>query len=663
MTNGSGATTRVQALIFAALLIVCTAATIRAVFFDPSIPFVTRSGDGEWIAPPIPFTTNLIAVDPSAPPVFTFVKRFDADGAGQSAVLRGRAVSELRLSLNGQSLPTASGRRSWKQPFEIDVSGALREGRNELRAAVGHGYGPPLLQLRLALGNRNIETDASWQVVPPRGNPVAAVLASDTAPHPQAHFVPEPGQILRERATIVLLLFVGGALGAFVYMRSATPRVAERLPAITLGTMTGFWLLLFVSKLSRMPLLLGFDAMGHLHNIDHLVEHGAISPPGDGFSSYHPPVFYLFASAFVGLTGVTQESGAGQLVYRLVPFACGLANVWLTYVFARRLWPGEPLRPSLAVATAGLLPMNLYMSAYVSNEAMHGMWISLACVLTAVILQRPDPTTRQQLGLGTVLGLGLLTKFTSLMLAPIFAGFVALRALVTDRADAPRVAQRVAIILGTAAVISSWFYLRNWIVYDNPFVWNLNVPGAPTWWMLPGFHTADYYLDFGDALRHPYFAGFSSFWDGFYSTLWGDGLVAGMIELATRHRFWNYDFMTLTYWLAFPASLLMLAGFAKTVRDSFTRPEPEARWVRSLITTLLSILVFSLFFITLRLPFYAQVKAPYVLAAVLPLSIVSAEGLAWLPRQLTGPHFTIVRVAYAGWLTTLAGTIVLAFLG
>ena len=182
------------------------------------------------------------------------------------------------------------------------------------------------------------------------------------------------------------------------------------------------------------------------------------------------------------------------------------------------------------------------------------------------------------------------------------------------------------------------------------------------WWQQPGFHTSSYYTSFGDALSHPFFAGRVSFWDGFYSTLWGDGLVAGMARLATRHDAWSYDFMTAGYWLAFPASILVIAGFARAGRYCVDEIDPGRRLAMSLLVAFLYTAVFALFAITFQLAYYAQAKAFYVLSAIVPLSLVGGLGLSWAPERLTSSVWAPILIPYWGWLATLAGSLVLAFL-
>ena len=62
---------------------------------------------------------------------------------------------------------------------------------------------------------------------------------------------------------------------------------------------------------------------------------------------------------------------------------------------------------------------------------------------------------------------------------------------------------------------------------------------------------------------------------------------------------------------------------------------------------------------------YAQVKAFYAIATVVPLSLTIALGLGAIPERLVRSGRGKPRPAlavYYGWLGTLAGVIVLAFL-
>ena len=306
------------------------------------------------------------------------------------------------------------------------------------------------------------------------------------------------------------------------------------------------------------------------------------------------------------------------------------------------------------------------MSAYVSTEPLLAAWVSGALALATAILLADRVRFAGLAWLTLLLGAALLTKFTALAVVPIIAFFVALRAWWLD-AHGPGMALAWMVgLLGGAALISGWFYTRNWLLFGDPLVWNLDVPGAATWWMRPGFHTADWYLGFGEALAHPLYAGFASFWDGVYSTLWGDGLVGGMAAPHTRHGMWNDHFQWLTYPLALPATLAMAAGSARLWIGSLRDESPARRLVLSMLVTVLFVLAFSLVLISLRLAFYAQAKAFYLLCAGLPLAIAGAEGLGAVTRwtaQATGPGRRILHCAWVGWMAALGTCIVAAHLG
>jgi len=142
--------------------------------------------------------------------------------------------------------------------------------------------------------------------------------------------------------------------------------------------------------------------------------------------------------------------------------------------------------------------------------------------------------------------------------------------------------------------------------------------------------------------------------------------VAGMARASTRHEFWNHPFQGLTYLLALPVTGVMAAGAIRLWQRSLVDPSLGRRLVLSMHTAVLFGLAFSLLLISLRLPFYAQAKAFYLLCAVLPLALASAEGLGgaarWLGRS-SGPWPRALRCMGLGWLTSLAACIVLAHLG
>jgi hypothetical protein len=478
--------------------------------------------------------------------------------------------------------------------------------------------------------------------------------------------------VLIEKGRVLLLLFVLGAAAHLALVRALPRRARARLPEGVLAAATLFWLLVYALRSTTLPVLMGFDVPGHLAYIDFLLARHALPLATDGWAMYHPPLAHATVAALVALFDVTGDDTAARWLYRLPSFLSGLGNVWAAWYTARLLFPNRPLRVALCTGFAALLPMNLYMSAYVSNEPLHAFLVSASLCLACAAILRRETSPGRLAGLAVALGLAILTKFTALIAVPVCASFVALKewllpaspagTLPSRRGLARALAIGAAVALG-AATLGGWFYARNFALFGRPVVGNWNLPGPRVWWQQPGFHTLDYYTHFGQALANPFFSSRASFWDSVYSTFWGDGLAAGVVRLANRHGAWNYEYMTAVYGLALPATLLLVAGFGRALHFACSGRDLARRLAMSLLVSFGYLASFALFAITFELPFYGQAKAFYVLSTFVPISTAAGLGLAWPFESLRGSRWLALRTIYAGWLCALAGALVLAFLG
>lgn len=660
--------TRLQLVSAIALLAGSIGWLLYAAFASPDVAFLT--GGPQWIMVDTPLDSNAIHVDLNRVPEVRFEKRFTLDEPAPAAELRARAIALAEFVVNGRSLHADAPDESWRRTRTIPLGDALTIGENTLEVRVRNARGPALLQLEVldGVGGSLLETDASWRALASaRGRAglvrVKTTNAVDTRPHPQSAGMPSSGALLVRHAGVLGLLFALSALLSLALSRSLSEPARGRAPQWVLGAATVFWLAVYTLKSTGLPVVMGFDIVGHLQYIDFLLEKRALPLATDGWSTYHPPLGHLVTAAIAAAPGLARESVAAQWLYRLPMFLAGLGNVFAVYFVGRRLFPGDPLRQSLATGFAALLPMNLYMSAYVSNEPLHSFLVSLCLLLAVGLLVGERSPARRVAGLAAALGLAIATKFTALVAVPLAAGFLGAKVWLVDRAPLGRAVAVGGALLFGAGLVGGWPYVRNWVLLGRPVVGNWDLPGNRVWWEQPGFHTFDYYASFGESLRRPFFAGYHSFWDGLYSTFWADGLVAGMIRLATRHDAWNYDFVTLGSWLAFPATVALALGFGRALRFCLRGDDLRRRVAMSLLVTFLYALSFALLSITLRLPYYAQAKAFYVLSAIVPLSVVAALGLAWVPERLTAPRWIAVRLLYWGWLGTLAGALGLSFLG
>ncbi len=668
--EASARITRWQLGLAALGLVSAIAWIAHAIHVDPNVVFLTRTGDPRWITPRSSIDTDGIRVDASDAPVVSFVRRFVLEEVPAAATLQLRAVGHGRVLLNEtevwRSEPQSrepSWKSSWKRSQVVRLSRELLAGDNEVRVEVANLRGPALLQLRIAdLQDRIlVETDPTWRAIGADGRVLETERAVDTRPNPESFTLPATASLLVDHAPVLVLLFALGAMLAFALARSLGSRARAHAPEAVLGAATLFWIAVYAFKSTSLPVVMGFDINGHLAYIDFLLERRALPVATDGQSMYHPPLAHALIAGLVAIFDLAREGAAARWLYRLPGFLAGLANVWLVWLTAKKLFRDDPLRTSLAIAFAALLPMNLYSSAYVSNEPLHAALVSAALSISCGLLIAGGAPPLRVAALAATLGLAILTKFTALLCVPLVAGFIALKARAVDELTWPRAIARGAALASGVAVVGGWFYLRSWMHLGRPVVGNWDLAGS-AWWEQPGFHTADYYTSFGQALSHPYFAGYASFWDGVYSTFWADGLVSGMLRIATRHDAWNWEWMTLGGWLAFPATLLLVAGAVRAASLCLRERDPGRRLAMSLLVAFGGTAFFALLAITFRLPYYAQAKAFYVLCAIVPLSVFAGLGLSWPLEQLR-ERAAPIRFIYWGWLGTLAGSLVLAFLG
>jgi hypothetical protein len=623
------------------------AALLARCGLSSELPFVVQRVEAPWIMAPAPVSAALMQWGEARVPVTSFTRRFEA--AGEPVRLRIRTLGDARVFLNGQALASLA-RRGRRGPAEaaVDLSARLAPGPNELRVDVSNRMGPGLLSVA---GPTALATGAEWWVAVGGDRPAAAVRADDTRRNPLALVVETPAEALRQHRDALLACFVLGA-GAFWLARRAPQRTAEWLDLVAPVLASTAWLYVFGAKLWRIPLAVGFDARHHVAYVEQLLASGSLPRAAEGWSTYHPPLFYALA-AFVSLLG-------GDTALRALPFAAGLGVVWAAWWLARRLAP-QPGAPALATLFAATLPVNLYSAAYFSNEALHAALAGAALAAAVAFLLQPRTSLAGIVLAAALFGLAALTKFTALLALPVALAFLAAKLAWVERVGLGRSLAALALFAGVCSALSGWFYARTWQDYGMPVLGNWALPGDDQqWWQQPGFHTPAYYLSFGEALVHPYLSGFVSFWDSLYSTFWGDGFVAGRTDPSARHDFWHYGFMSAGFLMALPATALLLLGAVRLGARALRDPDPRMRLAAGFAASASWAVLLVFAALTAELPFFAQAKAAYLLMLTPPLGVAFALGFGaaddWLARAGTA-----ARAALHGWLAAFAATLYLGF--
>ncbi len=633
----------------------------HAALRSPDVPFIFSAAT-PWIWPPIPAQTGTRWLDQSRPRAGLFERHFLVDRIQSPVMLQVRAMRDLVLHVNGHEVALA-GRdpERWKEATAVDIAPLLVTGDNILRAEVRNPYGVGLLQLRIDGTVEPIVTDERW-LAAWEGEPLApAAIADDGARLPDSTALPAPLAGIRQHALALLALFLGGMI-VFLGLRGRSGAQAWT-PTIALALVGVFWVWLFLGKITRIPSDAGFDAPAHLAYIASILHEGTLPLADQGLQTYQPPLFHATTALLLALVRTAQGSPAQRAVLSLLPVLSGLGMAFVAAAMARLLVPDSPGMQAGAIVVAGLLPMNLTLAASVSNEAPHALLASLALLAALRALLATSTTRRDDWVLGLLLGLALLTKYTSAILVPILVGAVALKRWIVERAPPLPIAAGAARALAAVAGLAGWVYVRNWLYFGDPFVWSLNAWPGKTLWQFPDFHTLGYFLRFGDSLTQPWYSGFHSFWDSLYTTLWGDGTLGGAGGVEYFHGRWRCDWMAAVFLLALPATGFVAMGWIRAGVGALRDASLGRRLALSLLVGLPPLLIASLVNINLHYPFWSFGKAFYALFLTPTLALFGVLGFDALDRVLARRAGSALRSLPWGWAVAFLGSIALSYGG
>ncbi|MGI8483028.1 MAG: ArnT family glycosyltransferase, partial [Thermomicrobiales bacterium] len=148
---------------------------------------------------------------------------------------------------------------------------------------------------------------------------------------------------------------------------------------------------------------------------------GKIMPTGWIYTANHPPLYYLMMTPLYWLTEhQTPEEQLTWFRYAAIPF--GMLTVLFAYLTVRALFPNDP-RQFLAITVPAIVafqPQVSYEAAMLNNDILAIALTSAVIWLTAIGLRKRFPVWNCVL-IGTVLGLALLAKTTSMTVAALIA--------------------------------------------------------------------------------------------------------------------------------------------------------------------------------------------------------------------------------------------------
>jgi len=410
----------------------------------------------------------------------------------------------------------------------------------------------------------------------------------------------------------------------------------------------------YVNNVIVLPSLRAPDGFGHFTYIWYLATVGSVPWATEGWSFFHPPLYYAFMASVWKLLPAVDPVIRLKIGTGIIAFL-GIAQAGVAYLIVRRCLPTNRIAQLLAIGLMLFLPLQLFTAGYIGNERLNAVFCGTSLLALLWLLDRPVWT--RAAAFGVLLGLALLVKFTALPIvagsfATIFLSFLRRRELVPGL--------KLLVVVSIAMLsVCGWYYARNIDRYGTPFQMSRDTEmvqrvehfqtkgkrdlleyvlfdpliitspqwprGLPIYGKLPPGAVRS-------SLRE-------SVWTGVYANAWFDGLGGQVVpninnDSATRHL------GQLILALALVPTLLVLIGIGTTIRKLWRDGWSDVHGAM-LITFVAMMTVF--IYGTKVVVLHAAIKATYLT----PVSVIFAFWLAVGFDSVRKVHEGVARGAMA----------------
>jgi 4-amino-4-deoxy-L-arabinose transferase-like glycosyltransferase len=340
------------------------------------------------------------------------------------------------------------------------------------------------------------------------------------------------------------------------------------------------------------------------------------------YEFHQPPLYYALVTPIFLV-------GNGQLIIlRIISVLLGAGTVILSFHTGRTVFTDYTQIGLGAMALTAFVPMHTAILASVNNDALAGLLFA-GILLLLMRRLRPDgvPTTWDNLLLGVLLGLVLVTKVTVYIAVPL----VGLTLLFLTFVRRHQLLVPAITVFGIAALIALPWYIRNATLYGGFDVLGLQRHDAV---VVGQLRTSDFLAETGGSQYLVRFATttFQSFWGQF-------GWMAVPMDPRTYR---------LLVTLTLAAGSGLVAYLVSQWRAGIAPAQKQMLALLGLSTafTMLAYMWYNLSFV--------QFQGRYLFTAIVPLAIFGAIGLheASRPRRqlvlTSGLLLAMVVVAWGG---------------
>lgn len=355
------------------------------------------------------------------------------------------------------------------------------------------------------------------------------------------------------------------------------------------------------------------------------------------YEFHQPPLYYLLAVPLFNL------SDGSLLALRLGSVVLGAGVVTLAWGIARMIFPHRPAVYFGTAAFVAFTPMHVAILASVNNDALAELILAaLLFLLTRRVMHPGSATSRGDIALGVLLGLGLITKTTVYIAVPLTAVALWLAAKGTERrggeeteeqrsggteeqgrgwgfkgVDWPTLARQASIVFGVALAMALPWYARNVTLYGNLDILGLGRHDAV---VVGQLRTADLLAQVGwqTYLQNLLTTTFHSFW----------GQFGWMAVPMSERVYLALTLLTVTAFVGFLLGIRRLDESDDSLQNHASRITPHAsRPTPALVLMALTVALMLLGYLWYNLEF-AQFQGRYLFPAMIPLGLFFSLGLS-----------------------------------
>ncbi|MHB1001385.1 MAG: ArnT family glycosyltransferase [Armatimonadota bacterium] len=317
----------------------------------------------------------------------------------------------------------------------------------------------------------------------------------------------------------------------------------------------------------------------------------------ENYEFHQPPLYYTLGLPFhfIGsMIGIQDPA----IIVRALSIILGALSIFVIYLTILKAFDNNRRLALACAGFAALLPTHSMLSSSVSNDILSELIYGLVLLLAASILI-DGLSWRRTIVVGVVLGAGILTKTTCILLFPV-VGLLYLMLAIRKITSWKTAFVHFAGASGVSLLIGGWWLVRNHLLYGDPFGLALFQQAFQ--------HTAKPDFFFNQGLSVIQYLELVAIWT--FESFWG---VFGHMKIFMPS--WIYVMLAV---ISIPFSILSLMTLHK-IREDRSKKDFIMICAVVLGIVLLSFLRFNLSFF--------QAQGRYLYPALIPISILWCYGI------------------------------------